>query len=84
MDICISTNIQCAMCARICAWVFVLTVNLLYLDFCYLAEGISESSPRAKSQIWQRIGFVANRLPVGALDEPITPICVIFRCASFW
>ena len=32
----------------------------------------------------QGIGFVANRLPVRALDEPIIPKFVICRCASFW
>ena len=31
----------------------------------------------------QGIGFVSNRLPVRALDEPIIPFSVIFRCASF-
>ena len=29
------------------------------------------------------IGFVANRLPVGVMDEPITPICVIFGARLF-
>ena len=38
----------------------------------------------AKRQFAARIVFVTNRLPVRVLDEPITPICVIFRCESFW
>ena len=38
----------------------------------------------AKRHFAARIVFVTNWLPVRVLDEPITPICVIFRCASFW
>ena len=36
----------------------------------------------AKQHFAARIVFVTNGLPVRVLDKPITPICVIFRCAS--
>ena len=38
----------------------------------------------AKRHFAARIVFVTNGLPVRVLDKPITPICIIFRHASFW
>ena len=42
------------------------TVKFLYLDFLYLAGGISETSPRAKLQIWQACIWSVSISRVGA------------------
>ena len=78
-------------CKHNCKWMFILYTVIFFISRVFIFGGrhiselpACEITNFAKQHFAARIVFVTNRLPVRVLDELITPICAIFRCASFW